>query len=65
MAGAFLLYLLQKAEDFDKNHSVPIGLVDQIKLVRYVHKNTTTTLDDIELPESNIIFYLLKSEFEI
>ena len=65
MPAAFLLYLLQKAEDFDKNHSVPIRLVDQIKLVRYVHKNTTTTLDDIELPESNIIFYLLKNEFEI
>ena len=58
IATESLLHLLQKAEDFDKNRSVPIGLVDQIKLIRYVHKNTPIILDDIELSVSNILFYL-------
>ena len=57
--------VFQLSMNTQQTFSKVIGLVDQIKLVRYVHKNTTTTLDDIKLPESNIIFYLLKNEFEI
>ena len=62
IAAKSLLYLLQKAEDFDKNRLVPIGLVDKIKLIRDVNKNTPITLDDIELPESNKLFNLRKKK---
>ena len=65
IAAKSLLYLLQKAEDFDKNRSVPIALIGQIKLIRYVHKYTPITLDDIELPVSNILFNLRKNKSKI
>jgi len=59
--GGYTTYgSLYKAEDFDKNRLVPIGLVDQVKLIRDVTKNTPITLDDIELPESNKLFNMRK-----
>ena len=62
--GGYTTYgSLYKAEDFDKNRLVPIGLVDKIKLTRDVNKNTPITLDDIELPEPNILFNLRKNKF--
>ena len=65
IAAKSLLYLLQKAEVVDKNRSVPIALIGQIKLIRYVHKYTPITLDDIELPVSNILFNLRKNKSKI
>ena len=62
IATETLLYLLRKAEDPDKNRSAPIGLVDQIKLVRYVHKTPPITLYDIELTEFNILLNLHKNK---
>lgn len=62
--GGYTTYgSLYKAEDFDKNRLVPIGLVDKIKLTRDVNKNMPITLDDIELTESNILFNLRKNKF--
>ena len=62
--GGYTTYgSLYKAEDFDKNRLVPIGLVDKIKLIRDINKNMPITLDDIELTEPNILFNLRKNKF--
>ena len=60
--GGYTTYgFLYKADDFDKNRLVPIGLVDKVKLTRNVEKNSPITLDDIKLPKSNILFSLRKN----
>ena len=60
--GGYTTYgSLFKADDFDKNRLVPIGLLDKVKLTKNVDKNRPITLDDIKLPESNTLYNLRKN----
>ena len=59
--GGYTTYgSLYKSDDFDKQRLVPIGMVDKVKLIRDVLQNTPITLDDIKLPEANILYNLRK-----
>ena len=53
--NAFILYNFENRK----------GLLDEIKLVSYVHKNNPNTLDEMRLPKSNIMFNRIKKGFAI
>ena len=57
--GGYTTYgSLYRSDTFDKKYLIPIGMVENIKLIRDVPKNTPITLDDVEVPESNILYNL-------
>ena len=57
--GGYTTYgSLYRSDTFDKKYLIPIGMVENIKLIRDVPKNTPITLDDVEVPEINILYNL-------